>query len=416
MSELYTTGGVQVALYDTSGRAYFRPAPPPSTDPEPEFDPASLTELRHFVTHAAAPRFTSTASATGSTIVSKHQVRFHAKAPRVRFGGDGRLTNLKGKGWIVAYGANFPLTFGGQPTGAGVGHVLSDPLPESLVLQPGTDIYVVWQADPNTDIPSSGHNMSGAWTRATEGVWDGVLPAMSDGNISLAPPQIMGLVAPSGRPLSVGLIGDSFTQPGWARKAFETQGLAWTDLSRWLEATPTSRAPLASRLGADGPVGFDVIFTGHGGNNSYSSLEEQQAIHIANWRWIEATGAKVAATTLHPYTSSTDGWKTVEGQSHVPERNEPARVARNDWLRDGAPIDSADNPLPTGTTDAGAIRIGDPRHPLDFPVFDQADACETSRNSGIWKPGWPVDGTHLHPSGSDQLQPYFEQWVADNLA
>ena len=61
------------------------------------------------------------------------------------------------------------------------------------------------------------------------------------------------------------------------------------------------------------------------------------------------------------------------------------------------------------------MRIGEQGHPLAYPAFDVADVCETSRNSGIWRTGWPVDGTHLHPSASDQIAPHLSAWVAAHL-
>lgn len=409
---IYDTTGTPVTLYDTTGTSHFGAAPSEPGPPTEQLDPAALTELRHVVSHSAASRFSEDTPDGGVTLATRHHVRMPAKALGVRFGGLLATEQVKGRGWIIAYGANFPLTFNGQEVGEGQGYVLSDPLPDSLIVTPGMDIHVVWEAAPGSRVATSGFLDPGAYARRTPGTWDGERPIMADGNISLAPPQILGLTLPEAeRTLSVGLIGDSFAQPGWGRRPLEQAGFAWADLSRWLEATPATREPLAPRLGETGHTGFDVIITAYGGNNSLDTLEAQHATHIAHWRWLAATGARVACTTLHPYTSSTDNWATTENQT-ITDR-EPARIARNDWLRDGAPLHADYTPAEIGAT--GVMRIGEQGHPLAYPAFDVADVCETSRNSGIWRTGWPVDGTHLHPSASDQIAPHLSAWVAAHL-
>lgn len=60
----------------------------------------------------------------------------------------------------------------------------------------------------------------------------------------------------------------------------------------------------------------------------------------------------------------------------------------NDWIREGAPVDSNLAAVAVGTTAAGTLRAGDAGHPL-VGYFETADAVETARNSGKWK----VDGT-----------------------
>jgi hypothetical protein len=80
-----------------------------------------------------------------------------------------------------------------------------------------------------------------------------------------------------------------------------------------------------------------------------------------------------------PVSTSTNGWTTTAGQTT--HGNNAQRVAFNNWLRDGAPIDGAGAPLAVGAT---GTRAGQPGHPL-AGYFETADTMETARNSGIWK-------------------------------
>lgn len=121
--------------------------------------------------------------------------------------------------------------------------------------------------------------------------------------------------------------------------------------------------------------------------------------------------------TLHPYTNSTDGWTTLEGQSKQMTTQEDVRVARNEWLRDGAPLFPDDTPAPTGSTDTTVIRTGDPGHPL-VDLIDQADWCESSRNSGLWRVdggAWTSDGTHLSGRGVAGMAEQATAWLAAHL-
>ena len=120
-----------------------------------------------------------------------------------------------------------------------------------------------------------------------------------------------------------------------------------------------------------------------------------QADGIAFWGYLASTGKLVSQATFKPYTSSTDGWVTVENQT--PGGVNPTRLAWNAWLRDGAPL-IAGAAAATGTTDPAAVRVGSAGHPLDA-VLEVADALESSRDSGVWTPGYTSDGLHPNPTG-----------------
>lgn len=115
------------------------------------------------------------------------------------------------------------------------------------------------------------------------------------------------------------------------------------------------------------------------------------------WSLLAAYGLPVYATTLTPKTTTTDAWATTTNQTVTAD--EAARVAYNDWLRDGAPLTAA--PISGGVVAAigstGTIRAGQAGHPLKGWI-EVADLAETARNSGIWKAGSTADG--LHPNNA----------------
>jgi len=98
--------------------------------------------------------------------------------------------------------------------------------------------------------------------------------------------------------------------------------------------------------------------------------------------------------TIIPETNSTDNWATLANQSV--RATEAIRVAVNNWMRDGSPLDPTTK-LPVAVGTVGAIRCayysstgvlvnaasGPSLHPA-AAIFDLADSVETARNSGLW--------------------------------
>jgi lysophospholipase L1-like esterase len=130
-----------------------------------------------------------------------------------------------------------------------------------------------------------------------------------------------------------------------------------------------------------------------------STLAAIQGYLITIWRRLARRGLTVHQTTITPKPSaSSDSFMTVAGQT--PGTDEAVRVALNDWLRDGAPLDgSTFAPLAVGAT---ALRKGQPGHPLTT-VIDAADAAESSRNSGKWKAPYLVVNDAAITSGATTL-------------
>ncbi|MXG89901.1 hypothetical protein [Nocardioides flavescens] len=107
--------------------------------------------------------------------------------------------------------------------------------------------------------------------------------------------------------------------------------------------------------------------------NGGASLTTIQANLTRLWTALSLLGLPVWQSTITPWSSSSDGWTTVEGQT--PYSKHPTRIALNDWIRT--------KPAPlTG-------------------FFEVADVVESERNSGKWAltDGAPAATDGIHPSG-----------------
>jgi lysophospholipase L1-like esterase len=129
-----------------------------------------------------------------------------------------------------------------------------------------------------------------------------------------------------------------------------------------------------------------------------STSAQIQGYLITIWRRLARRGLTVHQTTITPKTTSTDSFMTVANQTVT--TNDSARIAVNDWLRDGAPLDATTfAALAVGAT---GLRKGQPGHPLST-VIDAADAAESSRNSGKWNAPYLVINDAAMTSGSATL-------------
>jgi len=118
------------------------------------------------------------------------------------------------------------------------------------------------------------------------------------------------------------------------------------------------------------------------------------------WKWLALRGIDVWAGTMPPNSTSTDTWATVANQTVSNAGQNTVRITVNNWIRDGAPINSLGFPVPTGTV--GALRAGSFGHPLRGYV-ELADAVESSRDSGLWKADGRVITDAAITSGTNQL-------------
>lgn len=132
---------------------------------------------------------------------------------------------------------------------------------------------------------------------------------------------------------------------------------------------------LRQRLALADTLEIDDWYLALGGNDSYGTEPQRDTLKanlltIANL--LLKRGKRVWIHTLRPETTSTDGWITTANQT--PLADEAGRVMMNEWLR---------------------------TVPAPFSgYFELADAVETSRNSGIWKAGYTLDGVHYGALGA----------------
>lgn len=154
-------------------------------------------------------------------------------------------------------------------------------------------------------------------------------------------------------------------------------------------------------------AGMKSVLCEYGGNDIWNGATYNQvrAYLLAVWRLVKnASGGLVFQTTITPKApTTTDGYLTVAGQTT--DSTNSVRVQVNDWIRDGAPMNTADSSAAaTGATGAGIVRKGNAAHPLD-DYFETADTVESARNSGLWKqdPNLRVVTDAVMNSGSDVL-------------
>lgn len=150
-------------------------------------------------------------------------------------------------------------------------------------------------------------------------------------------------------------------------------------------------------------AGATHVIHQYGVNDLYSGRTAAQTMLMMamNWGWLAARNLEVWQTTITPITTSTDGWTTVDNQTAYSPTFQTDRVAVNDWIRAGGPIDPDDlTPVAIGTP--GALVAGDVGHPL-AGYFEIADAAESARNSGKWKAGYVGDGIHPNSTASPIL-------------
>lgn len=305
---------------------------------------------------------------------------------------------------FVINGIIYPATFGGKRDGAvdPGGYLTTDPL--GVEVAAGATIYTLIYTSSTSWKPnrisytSSG---SGGFTAATDATATGsALPA--DGAAPLLAPALLTATPTSGRQRSVAIVGDSIASgagDGYNGTAHPAASAALMRagggyLSRALRAR-TGTVQLAQpsdlaqnfrnlakhfRRGTLLSAATDAICE-YGINDLGAGLTaavvKQEMINA--WTVLAARSLRVWQPTLTPYSSSTNKWLTVAGQT--PFTYSANRIEVNDWLRDGAPMDSG-APAAIGATDV--LRAGMKGHPL-HSWWEAADSVESARNSGVWR-------------------------------
>ncbi|WP_190824703.1 GDSL-type esterase/lipase family protein [Saccharopolyspora pogona] len=159
---------------------------------------------------------------------------------------------------------------------------------------------------------------------------------------------------------------------------------------------------------------YNVVITDLGGNDAVrsdgttdisSNTAMVQARMTALWRYLAQRCPNVWATTITPWTASTDGWSTLAGQSRANQimggTNGLDGVwgRLRTWFRDGCPIQVF------GRT----VRAGEGEHPL-AGIVDVGYAITDPASGWKWKAGLTTDGMHPTAAGhqlmATALTPY----------
>ncbi len=304
------------------------------------------------------------------------------------------------KASVDIHGVTHPLTFDGKTTVTVQRGwcVISDPIKASL--STGETIH------SRTYAVHLHEKDAGTWQQviklsAERGEWHGEgdltattepqMLAHNDG--TRGPLHILGKT--SEKVNAVAFNGDSIAstvESPWTVRIADKAGVAWSHATTGGDSIlyQKQRRVACWPLGLGGFTHFVCALGANDLGRGEAILEK----YVEHWTWAKKQGVKVYQVTVLPFTSSTDRFATLEGQT--PKENEAFRVRINDWLRDGAPLR---NGVPAiGTADPSAVRIGHPDHPLDGYI-ETADAVESSRNSGKWRVDkGSIGGDGLHPN------------------
>lgn len=407
---IWNTNGDKVTLWSTDGRRFLGGG---STPPGGGgTDPATLTTLRQVTDRTGWWRQTAVAGPSGAAMVSEHTATAPARDLRIRWGVHGQAganDGITGRAGLMIRGRYWRLTWDGADlvTIPRLGHSTSDPLP--VQVEAGDTIHAVWEATPGSPVPSGALGWDTPTTALVNGSITGV-PEMGRAMLSGAPQGIYGLTVEEAP--AIVCLGDSILESGWMRRAAHSTGAAWSDLSQWAEGIPAT-GTLSDRLTPADTGLFTLGLTEYGTNNRAATTAQAAQAMLSSWQWLTAGPvARLGQTTMVPYTSSTDRWTTVAGQTAT---DVAWRDAINGWLRDGAPLIDGTPALAGGV---GAVRAGEVGHPL-IGVCDIAAAVETPNPTGlVWdtSAGVPTrDGTHPTRAAADMMEPVAAQWLHDHL-
>jgi lysophospholipase L1-like esterase len=265
---------------------------------------------------------------------------------------------------------------------------------------PGVDMAQVgFQNGDTTDVATF------TFAQTNIGLW---APAVVSGDVADPSTPTIGLIGDS-IPFGQGDVGPGANMSWWVRWINHTFGTVRA-------ATPGQNVnTYATTTGADKRLAFmakasrvvlaigtnDLVLLGR-------SAAQLEADILATATKVigrsTVSGLRVYAQTLAPRVTTTDNYATLANQT--PLTSEAARVAYNDWLRAGAPVNATTKaPVAVGT--GGALLSGTDGHPL-AGYLELADTVESSRNSGKWKVNGTAnyltaDGTHPNATGSAMM-------------
>ena len=316
----------------------------------------------------------------------------------------------------------FRLTFNGRTSTTldPGGRIVSDPLGLSLV--PGDVVAIRTYLSAGTAYAL--RITSGAASRPNNGGFTATSDLTAPGSAAIGystgfyygPAAILGCPDGSRTAKSVVLLGDSiaagigdsgclYTNPGLGSGGFVLRALSG-EAGLLNNAMPGESADgflgtvgSFRRYGNVGYANSAIIEYGTNDLNSgTATATELQASLLTLATNIRRMGiSKVFLTTLVPRATSTDAFATSTNQTPISTESE--RVAHNNWVRGGCPIDATTlAPVATGTS--GALTAGESGHPVNG-FFDTAAKVETAPNSGRWQAAQRVLSGASMTSGSN---------------
>lgn len=343
---------------------------------------------------ATAPANTlSDGTAQGQSVRLRHMATCTAHSIRLVYGNTALGTNGPNAITVKAAveylaGAVVPAYFNGQRsvTIQPGGIAISDPIPFEVT--DGTNFrtrqYVSvaslgekWPIGPRVD------TSIGDGTAATDMADSGTL---STGNNTFAfgPTAVIGM--PVTVPPTVFILGDSIlqgvgdatseptTDGGWATRALANE-YGYINAALAGETAAQFQPGNARRIGRLQLAQYAThALVDYGINDvkADSSTATIQALLSTIWNGLDRMGLKVIQSTLTPVTTGT--FTTTGGQTVQATGRETVRKEINAWIR---------------TTPAPLVGY-----------VEAADAAESARDSGIWKPNYTADGTHPNDTGS----------------
>lgn len=195
---------------------------------------------------------------------------------------------------------------------------------------------------------------------------------------------------------------------GWCTRAVRNKwphfvlGLSGVTIAKWINPVTNPQASIRRRTVMENIHHTDVVV--QQGVNDFqggATTAQAQVLALSQWKDLAKYGKRIHQSTITPAViASTDFYTTVAGQTA--NSVAPQIAAFNDWLRDGAPFDTATGlAVAVGATGATIVRAARyyttvagvaqktefttvKGHPLTA-IFEVADAIETARNSGIVK-------------------------------
>lgn len=210
---------------------------------------------------------------------------------------------------------------------------------------------------------------------------------------------------------SVLVIGSSSGVPESFTRGMRDAGLPVVNGSTGgSRASTFTSVALSDRFGLSGDHGFTHAFLQVGTNSLDSPYASQLAVELA-WRLRSLGVPYVAQKVWKPWTTSTDGWTTVEGQ--LPKHK--YRAGHVAWLRRGAPVSPDGKKVDEFGALPDALYVGQVGHPFDA-IVDWSRLLEADTNEDVFRvaedgTAITADGLHLQANGYELGRPAIREWA-----